>query len=132
MKHLNHVKQLDRLGCSLACLAMVTGKSYFAVREVAHQYVPRLKNICIEPNYIGLYPMEMLALLKAEPFNISSQFIRFISLGRLQRHCILSLCPLNGDHLHTHAVVYDAVARCLIEPSGKPLDFKLYNVFLLS
>lgn len=126
MKKIKPVIQLDQYGCTIACLAMITEKSYFGIREILHQEVGRLvKNV--PPQTIGLNSGTMLEVLSAI-FNISCRFIKFSSLRALRNHCILYICPLSGHYGHVHAVVFDTKSRKLIDPGEKITDLESWNV----
>lgn len=128
MKKLKHIKKLDQYGCVLACLAMITGKSYFEIREAVHKSVPRFKNTWSNSQVIGLLSLEMINFLKLE-FNISGKHIKFRSLRALKRHCILLILPLDGNITLGHGVVFDAKARCILDPDCKLSDLKDYNIY---
>lgn len=125
MRKLELVKQVDYQGCTIACLSMIVGVPYFPLREILHLKVQRLKN-AIAFKRIGLYPDEFNKIL-FDQFNISSRFIRFVSLRDLKKHCVLFMRPIVFDATE-HAVVYDAVARCILDPTGGSIDINNYNV----
>ncbi|KKL84766.1 hypothetical protein LCGC14_1961500, partial [marine sediment metagenome] len=52
------VKQLDRYGCTIACLSMILGIQYFELREILHKKVRRLRDYVTEPNSIGFNCVE--------------------------------------------------------------------------
>ncbi len=128
MRKLKPVKKLDQYGCSLACIAMITGKSYFDIRDAAHKHMPRLQNVWVNFNMIGLYGNEMIGFLKSQ-FGITSRFVKFASLNTLKKHCILLVCKLDGDRTHGHGVVFDAKSRSILDPDCQISHLKNYNVF---
>ena len=128
MKKLKHVKKLDQNGCTFACIAIITGKSYFEIRDAAHKYVPRLYNIWVDHHFLGLYAQEIIDFLKSG-FGIQSKLIKFVSLRALKKHCVLFICPLNGDRRYGHGVVFDAKKCCIIDPDEILEDLKDWNVF---
>lgn len=128
MQKLKLVKQIDECGCSIACLAMVTGKPYFYIRTILHEKINRLRNIPISGHLIGLHPNELCDIL-LNVFKIPCQFIKFISFGRLKSNCILLLCPITGSLSAKHAVVFDATNRRILDPDSKCADLKEYNVY---
>ncbi len=56
------------------------------------------------------------------------KFIKFSSLRALKKHCILYLVPLSGHYGGSHAIVFDAKERCIINPLDTPIDINQYNV----
>lgn len=125
MRHLNLVKQLDNTGCTIACLSTIAEIPYFKLREILHSNVPRFKDAVALVN-IGLYPNEFRNIL-SNPFDISSRFIKFVSLDALKRHCVLFLRPIVFDSTE-HAVVYDAKVKIILDSSGKSINMDNYNV----
>lgn len=123
MKQLKIVKQLDQHGCSIACLAMVTGKPYFKIREIIHTNINRMGHGFVQPDAIGLGMSETIDLL-AYKFNIQSKRIKFISLDKLTNHCILIM----SYKTYNHEVIFDAVSRCILDPLGKTIDLSKYKV----
>ena len=43
--------------------------------------------------------------------------------------CILSLCPLDGNLMSTHTVVFDAQEHCILDPREILKDLSKYNVY---
>ncbi len=106
---------MDESGCSIACLAMITNRSYFSTREVLHQKVARLKNRFVEPMWIGLYAKELLEIL-TKLFKRPCREIEFTSLKKLKKHCIL-IVHISGQPIErTHSMIFDAKRRCIIDP----------------
>lgn len=128
MEKIKPVHQLDKYGCTIACISMVTGIPYFDIRTILHKEIDKFKTyVC--PTLIGLNPGDLLEALK-EIFDTPCRFIKFSSLRVLKNHCILYLCPLSGTHSGAHAIVFDAKSRKLIDtsPYGELSDLKDYNV----
>jgi len=128
MKKLKLVKQIDRHGCTIACLAMITGKPYFHIRTILHEKIDRLKNIPINPRGMGLYCNEFHIAL-TQIFKIPCKPIKFTSLRQLKNHCIIFTCPLTGNLTDTHAVVFDAENRCILDPMNQLKNLQEHNIY---
>ena len=119
MKKLKLVEQLDHWGCGIACLAMITRKSYFEIRNILHLKLPRMQRGPYEPIGIGLRCEETKEILE-KIFNIPCEFIKFISLNELKKHCILVVSPLCGHHAGgSHGIIFDAKKNCILDPSDQ-------------
>lgn len=128
MKKLKHIIKLDQYGCSIACIAMITNKSYFEIRDIVHKNVSRLKNKWSDHRYIGLYPQEMLDTLKSI-FKRPCKFIKFSSLRKLKKHCILFICSIEGERTGGHAIIFDTKARRILDPDNMMKNLNGCNVF---
>lgn len=128
MEKLQRVQQLDKHGCSIACLAMIVGKSYFQVRAILHETTEKLLNKFVLPENIGLHCRDLYEALN-QTFDVSCKFIKFVSLTKLTKHCILYVCPLAGCYDYIHSVIFDAERHCIIDPfEDKNFDINEYNV----
>lgn len=116
MRQLKLVKPLDMSGCSIACLATITNRSYFSTREVLHRDVARLKGVCVPSDHIGLYAEELSKVL-TNSFKRPCREIKFISLKKLKKHCILIIHFPDWPKHRTHALVFDAKKRRILDPS---------------
>ena len=133
MKSLRLVEQQYKDDCTIACLAMITGISYYRTQRIlrrnANKTISRLRFLkrCKRIEYIE-WP-KFIPILE-DMFNISSRFIRFESLQNLKQHCILGVCNINGTFLKkSHAVVFDAKNRKILDPIGRREDLNQSNVF---
>jgi len=126
------VQQMDERGCTIACMAMITGVHYFDVRKVLHEHVDRLSQNVLDPTLgsIGVYCDEMQKVLE-EHFGVKSKFVKFESLDALRKHCVLFICPVNWRYPGSgHAVVFDALQRRILDPSRESIDnIGEYNVY---
>ena len=129
MEVLERVQQLDNCGCSIACLSMITGEPYFGVREILHKNIERMKDKYVAPEVIGLvFPDLQVAL--SDIFNIQCRFVKFTSLRKLKRHCILGICSLYGSIMQqSHSVVFDAKKRKLLDPLNTIKNLDKVNVY---
>ena len=127
MKKLHLVKQLDKHGCTIACLATILGKPYFHIRAILHEKNARLRNRYVEPEYIGLNCREAQKALD-QMFDQPCQFIQFVSCKQLAKHCILYLCPLEGCYDSIHTIVFDAQSRQILDPAGELKNLDKFNV----
>lgn len=128
MKILKLVKQLDECGCTIACMSMITGIPYFEMRSRLHLECPdAMKDGTTNYKLIGLHCTEEKEFLE-KIFGIPCRFIKFLSLNKLKKHCILSICGLKGEG--GHSVVFDAKTRCILNPlDGEEIkDLSEYNV----
>lgn len=127
MKKLKLVKQLDKYGCTIACLSMITEISYFDVRKILHQEIDRMKNKCVSPTEIGLNCLPLKEALE-KIFNIPCRFIKFLSFSKLKKHCILYICPLMGAYEFVHTIVFDAKNRRIIDPMDNLKNLNEFNI----
>lgn len=128
MKTLRLVKQLDECGCTIACMSMITGIPYFEIRSRLHsECSDAMKAGITDYKLIGLYCTEQQEFLE-KIFGIPCRFIKFLSLNKLKKHCILSVCGLRGQGCHS--IVFDAKIRCILDPwNGKEIkDLDKHNV----
>jgi len=128
VQKLKPVEQLDQCGCTIACLAMILEMPYFQVRTELHSTIDRLKKPCVPYTEIGLNCVDMQVILERE-FSKPCQFIKFLSLSKLKKHCMLYICPLEGGYSGIHAVMFDAISRKLIDPTAhKIINLDNFNV----
>ena len=130
MEKIKPIKQLDKKGCTIACMAMVTDKSYFEIRAILHDEVDRLKKDSPIPDILmGLYCNEFKDALE-KIFDIRCKYIKFLSLKKLKKHCVLYLVPLSGHYGGSHTIVFDAVKRRIIDPfsSIEKINLDEHNV----
>lgn len=147
MRKLKLVKQIDTHGCGVACIAMISGKKYFEVREVLHSNIKRLMKL---PNFqndifskdletgvstkicpckydVGIYSSEFENVLK-KCLGLQCSFIKFHSLRTIKKHCILFLVRLSGYEHGSHAVVFDAKSRRILDPCDELKNLDDHNV----
>lgn len=120
---MNLIKQLDREGCSTACVAMISGTCYEYVKEMA----------CIitgSPNFRN-DSHSMKRFLDNE-FNIKSRFIKFNRLKDLKNDSILIVARIDlnlGPGCSVHAIVYDAKKKRILDPDDSDIkDLSNHNV----
>lgn len=136
MRKLELIRQMDKHGCTVACLATIVGEKYFAIREILHLNVERLMEL---PQYrktavhldacsgVGLYSHEFEDILK-RCFKLRCSFVKFHSLQKLKKHCILFLVPLVSYEYGSHTVVFDAKSKCILDPSDEIENLDSHNV----
>lgn len=127
MRKLKQIKQLDKYGCTIACLSMITKIPYFETRTILHEKIDRLKKASPLYKDIGLNCRELQEAL-INIFNIQCKFIKFSSLRKLKNHCILYICPLEGGYDYVHAVVFDVMKRRILDPSCRLKNLNEHNV----
>lgn len=128
MRKLKRVQQLDKYGCTIACLAMIIDKPYFATRETIQSKIERLsKQPPVQPEFIGLYYTEFRDVLRYT-FNIQCRFIKLSSLRQVKKHCVLWIVPLEWDGRIVHAMMFDAQKRCILDPMGLIKNLEEYNI----
>lgn len=126
MRELKLVKQLDKHGCTIACIAMLTGKSYFRMREILHDRLDQFRHF-VEPTKIGLNCEPFRNALK-DLFDIDSQFIKFYSLELLETTCAVTICSLAGPYAGQHTVIFDHIAGKILDPLDKITTLDNHNV----
>ncbi len=128
MEKLKRVHQLDKHGCTIACLAMLTDMSYFMVREMTQFKIPRLTNQApVHPEMIGLYPIEFRYILR-EIYDIPCRLIRFAPLKQTKKHCVLWITPLTWEGGGSHVIVFDAKRRRILDPMDYVKNLDQHNV----
>lgn len=94
------VRQLDREGCVIACLAMVTGHTYYNMRkkldELKH-LLPRWGSPDFE---LKFKPKEIRTVLKS--FKIDTTYLKW---DEKNGTCILLVTPVKNPE-YTHALVH--------------------------
>jgi len=115
IKKLKLVEQLDKDGCTTACLAMLLNKSYFDMRKYIHLNVERFKNHynCYS---CCLYFFEIKEIL--DKLKIKNEFIKFESFDKLKGHNILSASIIGPVH-SAHSIIFDGKTRKILDPSRK-------------
>lgn len=128
MRKLKRVQQLDQHGCTIACIAMIVDMSYFMVREMIQFKVARLeKQPPVPPQLIGLYCEEISDVL-GRIYKVPCKFVKFSSLRRMKKHCILWVTPLMWKECGTHVILFDADKRCILDPMNMLKKLDKYNV----
>ncbi len=130
MKNIKLVKQMDEHGCTIACLSMVTGVSYFQMRATMYEEVSRLRirNDPLPYRQIGLTLTEMQDILVGA-FRMKVRFIKFIDLKLLKKHCIIIVCGIDMDPtICGHAIVYDAKDKILVDPLNEITHLEEHNI----
>ena len=125
MEEIKQVIQLDKYGCTIACMAMILDMQYFDLRKILHEKIDRLTGRT-NPEFIGLNCGPMKDALETM-FDVQCRFIKFESLGDLRKHCILFICPLGGCYVFVHTVIYDAQQKRLIDPDQRDTIASLEN-----
>jgi len=123
-RQLEFIEQLDQYGCTIACMAMIVGMSYFELREMMHRKMDKFRHGFVKPGNIGFGCIEFKLYLK-QWFGISSEFIKFCDLDDLKQHCVLWIAPLTGPYTYIHAVVFDSCTRRILDPN---LQDKIKNL----
>lgn len=112
---MNLIRQLDKGGCTTACIAMIGGTSYEHIRG----------NVFRDESH------EMKRFLDSE-FNIKSRFIKFTKLKDIKNDCILVIAQLDlniGPGCSLHAIVYDAKKKKILDPDISNIkDLSGHNV----
>jgi hypothetical protein len=112
MKKLKLIEQYDQGGCAIACLAALTEKTYFETRQFL--YDNRIKK---QKEAIGLYEWDLKDIL-FKYFNINSKWIKFESVDKLEKHCVLYLLPIDPPkNFARHCVIYDCNEFKILDPA---------------
>lgn len=126
MIELKLIKQMDKYGCTIACLSMLTGTPYFEMRDILHRRLDRLRKI-VDPQDIGLSCRQLKNTLK-HLFGIESEFIKFHSLERLETTCVLYICPLAGPYDSQHTIIYNHATNKILDPTSELRTLEDFNV----
>lgn len=123
---MKHIKQLDRKGCAVACLAMLLGYDYYKMRSLIDKMGGQLCNWGKKPDpsrgfVLGLYPHEMLQIIKTLRPKVKSNCVKWKeSLSK----AIIVVVPIN-TYMTTHAVFYDG--KMIYDPGeDKPITPRKY------
>lgn len=115
MRRLKYVEQLDQYGCSIACLSMIIGKSYFQTREWL--YKKGISKCIVDPQNIGIYEQSFPNIL-LKYFKIKSNWIKFKSLSSLKNNCIMFVVPkIPCPPFVRHCIIYCAVNKKILDPA---------------
>lgn len=130
-KSLKLIYQLDPQGCGYACIAMITGKKYFQIREFASEIIPSLsaEKIGMYISSPGLLTNQVKSVL--EYLKIKCRWIKFESLNKLKHNAILFICSItDGDSIGGHAIVFDKTNKKLLDPGfGNKISLNNYNIY---
>lgn len=117
MRSIKKVKSLDHYGCAIACLAMITNKSYFQMREKLNQVYDRHKYKITSFERLGIPVSDVYELLRTH-LNVRCQGTKFIM--PMEKHCILLINPIDPylAQKFLHAIVWDAKRKRILDPDG--------------
>lgn len=129
MKKLRYIQQLDSWGCSIACMAMLVDMNYFSLRQFLYENDDKIEYSYNAGRNLGgnvhITQSEFKKILKIL-FNLESNWIQFISVRELKKHCLLALSPLHGGD--GHGVVFDAKRRKILNPCrNSTMNYRLWS-----
>ena len=61
-------------------------------------------------------------------YYVQCKFIKFSSLMRMKKHCVLWVTPLMWLESGSHVVMFDAIKRRILDPAGVLKNLDEYNV----
>lgn len=114
MKSIKRVKSMDYYGCAVACLAMITDKSYFQMREKLSKVYDRQMGKIVRSEQLGIPITDLYDILRTH-LHIRCVGAKFVV--PMKNHCILFLTPVNLRYF-THAVVWDAKKQRILDPDS--------------
>lgn len=126
------IKQLDRHGCTVACLAMLLNKDYYTIRQLLDLYTEILPRLAPpkDPKKssvgfdLSMYPHEITQILKALDPGIECEYIKWEQ--SLKDLILLSVVPIDS-YRTAHAVVCDGEQEVIYDPMlDEPIGTKEY------
>lgn len=124
------INQFHKSGCLIACLAMITKRSY---KEICYEMFPdRPYLMCSNVINVGTNLAYLPLILKS--FNIKFELSDIKDLSLLKKNALIILNWRNQPTL-SHCVLFDKETLSIIEPSSKLsriCSFKTYQRHLHS